>query len=229
MKKLAVLFFVSTLIVISNLSAQVRTILATDPLFYGVHYLEVMPASRAMAIAALKQYAAASRKDDGYASVDFFEQIGRPAHFIILEKWADQKSFDAHAMADSTKQLLNKISTVRLGLDQNSYRTFTVSESARPNDRMVAVVSHVDTAGTQADAPTVLRRLAEMSRKEKGNIRFDILQNAKRPNHFTVLEAWQSQDALDAHAIAAHTREFRDSIQAVLGSPLDERWFKLVN
>src|SRR5262245_6195444 len=123
MKKL-VLSFVSTLLLISNLTAQVRTILATDPLMYGVHYLEVMPASRSMAIADLKQYAAASRKDDGYASVDFFEQIGRPAHFVILEKWADQKSFDVHAMADSTKQLFSKVSTVRLGLDQNAYRTF---------------------------------------------------------------------------------------------------------
>jgi quinol monooxygenase YgiN len=229
MKQLVLFSFISALLLISNLGAQVRTILATDPLMYGVHYLEVTPASRGMAIAALKQYAAASRKDDGYTSVDFFEQIGRPAHFVILEKWTDQKSFDAHAMADSTKQLFSKISTVRLGLDQNAYRTFATSESARTNDRAVVVVSHVDTAGNQADAPTVLRRLAEMSRKEKGNVRFDILQNAKRPNHFTVLETWQSQDALEAHAIAAHTREYRDSIQTVLGSPLDERWFKLVD
>jgi quinol monooxygenase YgiN len=196
---------------------------------YGIHYLEVIPASRTMAIAALKQYRAASQKEDGYVAVDFFEQIGRSAHFVILEKWTDQKSFDAHAMADSSKQLLGKISTVRLGLDQNAYKTFAVSETARPNDKTVVVVSHVDTAGNQADAPAVLRRLAEMSRKEKGNIRFDVLQNAKRPNHFTVLETWQSQDALDAHAIAAHTREYRDTIQVVLGSPLDERLFKLVD
>jgi quinol monooxygenase YgiN len=77
------------------------------------------------------------------------------------------------------------------------------------------------------DAPTLLRRLAEGGRKESGNLRFDVLQNAKRLNHFTIVEVWQTQEALEAHAVAAPTREYRDTIQPVLGSPLDERLFKL--
>ena len=31
-----------------------------------------------------------------------------------------------------------------------------------------------------------------------------------RANHFTVVEAWQNQKALDDHAAAAHTRQYRD-------------------
>jgi quinol monooxygenase YgiN len=221
--------FATTLLFLSNLSAQTRTLLATDAVIYGVSYLEVPTASRAMAISALKQYGEASRKDNGYSSIDLLEQIGRPGHFVILEKWVDQKSFEAHAMAESTKQFMTRIDPVRLGLDQHAYRTFAVAAAPQANTRAIAVVSHVDTAGNQVDAPALLRRLAEMSRKEKGNMRFDVLQNATRPNHFTIVEIWETQGALDAHAVASHTREYRNTIQPVLGSPLDERLFKIVD
>jgi len=71
-------------------------------------------------------------------------------------------------------------------------------------------------------------RLAEASRNEKGNVRFDILQHAMRANHFTIVEAWQSQGALDAHAAASHTRQYRDTLQPMAGGPLDERLYKSV-
>ena len=130
-------------------------------------------------------------------------------------------------MADHTKQLVTKLDPVRLAFDQRPYRTFAVAAAPRANDRAVIVVSHVDTAGTQVDALALLRRLAETSRKEEGNVRFDVLQGATRPNHFAVVEIWQTQKAMDAHALATHTREYRSTIQPVLGSPLDERIFKL--
>ena len=70
----------------------------------------------------------------------------------------------------------------------------------------------MDIGGQGTNAPDLLRRLAEASRKEEGNLRFDVLQHAMRANHFTVLEAWQSQKALDAHAAAAHTKQYRDAL-----------------
>src|SRR5438132_523925 len=115
------------LISISSLSAQNRAVVATDPLVYGVYYLEVAPASRTIAVAALKQYGEASRNDEGYLSVDLFEQTARPGHFSILEKWADQKSFDAHTMGEPAKQLLTKLNPISLGFDQRPYRTFAVA------------------------------------------------------------------------------------------------------
>jgi quinol monooxygenase YgiN len=227
MHKMA-LVVLTFLLFVPNLAAQNRTLLATDPFTYGVSYVEVMPASRSAAVATLKQYAEASRKDAGYISCDVLEQIGRPNHFVILEKWADQKTFDAHGMAESTKQLLSKLNPIRLGLDQHAHRTVAVAASSTANARAITVVTHVDTAGNQVDAPALMRKLAEASRKEKGNMRFDVLQNATRLNHFTILETWQNQEAMDTHAVAAHTREYRDSIQSVLGSPMDERLFKIL-
>ena len=49
-----------------------------------------------------------------------------------------------------------------------------------------------------------------------------------RANHFTIVEAWQSQSALDAHAAAAHTKQYRDTLQPMSGGPLDERLYKAV-
>jgi len=213
------------------LAAQNRGPATTDPAFYAVSYVEVMPASRAAAVAALKQYRDLSRKDTGVVSVEIFEQSGRPAHFVVLEKWADQKAFDAHGMAEHTKQMLSKFDSFRLGsYDQRPYRTLSVGTApATPNDRALVLISHVDFAGPQFDAPALLRKMADDSRKTEGNVRFDVLQHAMRLNHFTIVEVWQSEKAHDAHAASSQTRQFRDTIAPALGSPLDERALKVVN
>ena len=93
--------------------------------------------------------------------------------------------------------------------------------------RTVYVISHVDVAPNTA-APMLLTRLAEASRKEAGNLRFDVLQHAMRANHFTVVEQWRSEAALDAHIAATHTRDYRDALQPLTGSPLDERVYRAI-
>jgi quinol monooxygenase YgiN len=85
----------------------------------------------------------------------------------------------------------------------------------------------VDVAPNPAVAP-MLTRLAEASRQEPGNLRFDVQQHMMRGNHFTVVETWRDQAALDAHVAAAHTKRYRDELQPLTGSPLDERVFKAV-
>ena len=201
-----------------------------DTAVYAVSYVEVMPSSKA-AVAALRQYRDTSRKDSGNSGLDLFEQIGRPGHFALVETWKDQPAFDAHGMAAHTKQFQETLQPLRLSdYDQRPYKTLTVG-SARPtvNGQAIFVVTHVDTTpGPQSDGPGLLRRLAEASRKEEGNLRFDVLQHAMRANHFTIVETWRNQQALDAHAVAAHTKQYREAFQPMSGSPLDERLYKAV-
>jgi quinol monooxygenase YgiN len=219
------------LLCLSNVAAQNRGPATTDPAVYAVSYVEVMPSSKAAAVAALKQYRDASRKDEGFLSLELFEQIGWQAHFAVLEKWADQKGFDAHQMAVHTKQLLMKLEPIRAGsYDQRPYRTLVIGPApGAANDRAIVVLTHVDIGGRDLDAPALLRRMVEDSRKDEGNLRLDVLQGATRPNHFTIVENWQSQKAFDAHAAAAHTRQFRDTVNPFLGSPMDQRVFKVVD
>ena len=89
------------------------------------------------------------------------------------------------------------------------------------------MLTHVDVGGP-GNAADLLRKLADASRKEEGNVRFDVLQHSMRANHFTVIEEWQTAKAADAHAAAAHTKEYRNSLAPMAGSPLDERLYKAV-
>jgi quinol monooxygenase YgiN len=86
----------------------------------------------------------------------------------------------------------------------------------------VYVITHVDVS-PNPQVPVLLQRMAEESRKDEGNLRFDVLQHTMRANHFTVIEAWRDRKALDAHVAAAHTKQYREELGPMLGSPLDER------
>jgi quinol monooxygenase YgiN len=213
------------------LAVRIDAQASADAALYAVSYVEVMPSARAAMAGALKQYRDASRKEDGYVRLDLLQQIGRPGHFAVVETWKDQKTFDAHGMAAPVKQFRDALQPIRLsGYDERPYKILTVaSASAAGNDQAIHVVAHVDTVGgPQVDAPGLLKRFAEASRKEQGCLRFDVLQNTTRLNHFTVVATWQNQKALDAHDAAPHTKQYRDVVQPMSGSPIDERVYKAV-
>jgi len=225
MQRLFNLLLLSSLIVAPRFTAQQSSDAAT----YTVSYVEVTPASRATTLTALKQYRDMSRKEPGFVRMEFFEQLDRPAHFVLIEAWSDSKAMDVHAAAAQAKETWSKLKPVRLSdVDQRPYKNLSIAPAGSTNANAVYVISHVDVGGPAAEAPALLQRLAESSRKEEGNLRFDVLLHTMRANHFTVIEAWKDRKAVDAHAAAAHTRTYRDALQPMLGSPLDERLFKSV-
>ena len=85
-----------------------------DSTAYSVAYVDIGPASRTAAITAIKQYRDASRKDDGFQRIEFFEQAGRPAHFCIIETWANNRDLDTHAASANAKDFRTKIDSMRL-------------------------------------------------------------------------------------------------------------------
>jgi len=70
--------------------------------------------------------------------------------------------------------------------------------------------------------------MAADSRKEPGSVRFDVLRDTSRSNHFAIVEVWQTRQAFDAHTAAAHLRAVREKLQPSLGSPYDERLYSAV-
>jgi quinol monooxygenase YgiN len=202
-----------------------------DSTFYAVSYVEVAASSRAAAVAAFKQYRVANQRlaGSGFVRLDTFEQIGRPGHFALVETWRDQKALDAR---DQTVQgqLFDALKGIRVsGYDQRPYKTLTVGPAPpATGNHAIVVVSHVDVT-PNPQVPVMLRRLADASRPEQGNLRFDVLQHTMRANHFTVIEAWRDQKAFDAHVGAAHTKQYRDELQPMTGSPLDERVYQVVD
>ena len=202
-----------------------------DTARYAVAYVEVASSGSAQARAAFTRYRDAVARESGVASLDVFEQIGRPGHFAVIEAWRDQAGFDAHQTAASLAALKDALQPIRIsGYDQRPYKTLTVAPARGAGGKnAVIVVSHVDIGGGgQVDVPAMLRRLAEASRAEPGCLRFDVTQHTARANHFTVVEVWEDQQALDRHAAAAHTKQYRDDVQPVSGSPLDARVYRRV-
>jgi len=198
---------------------------------YLVAYVDVLPASRTTMVAALKQYREATGREGGDTRVDTFEQVGRPGHFVVIERWKDQATLDAHRLTAHAKAFRDAMQPIRVsGYDERPYKVLSTAPAQSGSGRAVYVVSHVDIGGGggQADAPGMLRRLAEASRQEQGALRFDVLQHAMRANHFTVVEVWRDQSALDTHVAAPHTRGYRDTLQPISGSPVDERVFAAV-
>jgi quinol monooxygenase YgiN len=201
-----------------------------DATAYSVAYVDIALASRTAAITAMKQYRDTSRKDDGFQRIELFEQAGRPAHFCIVEIWANNRDLDTHTASAHARDFRTRIDSMRLSdYDQRPYKTLSVGAAHNDgNSRNTFVISHVDIGGQGTNAGDLLRKLAEASRKEEGNLRFDVLQHAMRANHFTVIEEWQTAKAVEKHASATHTKEYRNSLAPIAGSPLDERLYKLV-
>ncbi len=204
---------------------------ASRSAFYAVSYFETRASSATVAADALRKYRDASRKLPGFVRIDFFEQIGRPGHFAVFETWRDQPAFDARDAAIQ-KTLIAALEPIRVaGYDQRPYKTLTLgSGPATPDRQAVYVISHVDVAPNLPGPPPgpLLRTLAEASRKEPGNMRFDVVQHTMRANHYTVVEGWRNLQAFDAHVAAAHTKQYRDALQPMTGSPLDERVYKAI-
>jgi quinol monooxygenase YgiN len=195
---------------------------------YTVTYAEMLPTAGGTVVNGYRKYRDASRSEDGFVRFDLREQIGRPGLYTVVEAWRDQQAVDAHAAAAHTREYQEALRPLRVaGYDQRPYKPLTVAAPKAASRQSVHVLAHVD-IGTQAqfNAPAMLTKFAETSRAEPGNLQFDVLQHVMRANHFTVVEVWQDQKALDAHRAAAHTREYRDVLQPVTGSPLDERFYK---
>ena len=204
-----------------------------DAAIYAVSYVDILPSGRTAMVSALKRYRDASSRENGYVRFDLLEQLGRAGHFVVFEAWRDQAAFDAHHMGAAATQLERALAPLRVsGYDERPYKPLNVPPGASGvPGQAIHVVTHVDIGGgapALAGAPALLGELAETSRKERGAIRFDVLQHATRANHFTLHEIWDSEASLNAHLAAAHTRAYRDRVQPLSGSPVDERLFKAV-
>jgi quinol monooxygenase YgiN len=207
-----------------SMLAQSSTLESTR---YQVVYVSVGPSSVAAFRNSVDQYRETSRGELGFVGYELFEQLGRPGEFVMIETWRDQAAAEAHGTAASRKSFLVALDPLRVsGYDERPYKTFAVGPGqGTASAASVLVVTHVDVA-PPGDPTPLLRQLVADSRAEPGCLGFDVLQHAARANHFTIVEAWRDQQARDVHAAAAHTRRYRDALQPLIGSPLDERLMK---
>ncbi|MGA7489209.1 MAG: putative quinol monooxygenase [Xanthobacteraceae bacterium] len=203
---------------------------AGDPTVYAVTYIDVAQATRTSDADHLRQLAAASRKEPGVVRYEVFQRTAPSSQFVIIEGWKDQQSYDAHAASAHVKAFREQVDPHLVApIDERPYVALAVGakENATIPAGSFVSISHVDVIPPKKDdGVAVLKALAEPTRKDKGNLRYDVYQQKARPNHFTVVEVWVNLKAADEHEIAAHTKQFRRVLGAATGALYDQRWYK---
>ncbi len=98
------------------------------------------------------------------------------------------------------------------------------ANSAQAQDGAVYAVSYIDAVpASRAAVAAALQKLATASRKDDGNLRYEILQRGAPANQFAIVSIWKDQKAYDAHMAAAHTKDFREKQKPQLISLIDDR------
>jgi quinol monooxygenase YgiN len=198
---------------------------------YIVTYFDVAPPTAVQAATLARQYAEASRKENGNVGFEMLAELGRPNRLAILEAWRDKTAHEAHGAAASTTAFRDKLQPLLIsGTGARALSGFSVAApAAQPGPEAVFVLTHVDVPPPQKDQAIELQKaLAAAARKDDGNLWFDVLQQNDRPNHFTLFEGWRDRKALDASLTAAHTKDFRQKLNPLEGALYDERLYQAI-
>lgn len=62
------------------------------------------------------------------------------------------------------------------------------------------------------DVLTALHNVVDATRKEDGNISYDLHQNISNPLEYAILEVWKSQEAINLHNNSTHFEQFKSAI-----------------
>ena len=54
------------------------------------------------------------------------------------------------------------------------------------------------------EAIAIYTELVQLTREEQGCAQYTLVQSIEEPNHLTILEAWESKEALEAHSASEH-------------------------
>jgi len=197
---------------------------------YVVTYVEARPTARDEAAALLKSYRDASRSAAGNLRSVVVRSAVRPGQFVVVTAWKDKAVWDAHMAAAGTKEFREKLNALRNApADDRFHNSLSVGPMELASGAVYGV-THVDVIPPQKDnAIVALKALGDASRGATGNVRFEIVQQTNRPNHFTVFEVWRSREAFDANGMSAHQREFRDKLAGMAGALYDERLYEILN
>jgi quinol monooxygenase YgiN len=203
---------------------------APQPATYAVTYLEVMPSAKADALKLIKEVAEASRKEPGNLRYEVLQRTDRDNQFAILEAWNEPKALEAHAGGAAMTQFRDKLKPLRSGpYDERPSVPITANPGTKGTPGAFYVVTHVDVTPNFKD-PTIemLKKFAADASKEPASVRFEVLQQNNRANHFTVAEIWKDRPAIDSHIVTASTKEFREKLGPMSGALYDDRIYKSI-
>jgi quinol monooxygenase YgiN len=211
---------------------QIQGVTVVDGPTYTMTYVEVLPSAMTRAVAMLKDYRDASRKEPGVMFADIYQEDGQSHRFVLREIWQNRSAVESHAKGAAATNLEQKLKPIALGpIDMRIHQAFAVTPPKAANANDVVIISHIDVAGGNTqNLVNALGPLGEASRKEPGMVQFEILDEVPaHVNHFRTFEEWANLAAFEAHNRAPHTQTYRTIVQQWLGTPYDQRIYRLVN
>lgn len=82
--------------------------------------------------------------------------------------------------------------------------------------KIVAVI--VAKAAYQSELEKIFHTVVDETRKEPGNVSYDLHQDISNPLKYTILEVWKSQAAIDLHNESAHFKAFVAAVDGKIDS-----------
>jgi quinol monooxygenase YgiN len=195
---------------------------------YVVTYFDVDPAAVRKTSGLLRQFAAATRKEDGNVEFSAVREMGRPGRYAILEGWRDKAALEAHGAA--MKSLAGKLQPgFASPFDARQFLPLAAEGKPSGGETVGAiwVLTHIDVFPTHKDETAgLVKEQVDSSRKDSGVLRYDALVWDGHPNHFQLLEVWANRGAQRAHESTEHTKAFRAKLVPLEGAFYDERLYE---
>lgn len=192
---------------------------------YVITYVELKPTAANEGAGVLKSWREAQKKAQGNLRAEVVRSSTRPGQFVVVAAWQNKAAFDAHA--DAGKVFRDKLNDLRNAPADDRFHNALSVGKLEGASGAVHVVTHVDVIPPRReDAVAALKILGDATRAANGNVRYEVVQQTNRPNHFTVVETWRSKEAYDANSMSAHQREFRDKLAQMTGALYDERLYQ---
>src|SRR5437763_4769146 len=95
--------------------------------------------------------------------------------------------------------------------------------AARAQDDAAYMVTYLEVVpSAKGPAATLLKQLADASRKESGVMRFEVFQRTTPSNQFLILEVWKDKAAMEAHGSGAAAKIYREKMQPNALAPIDD-------
>jgi quinol monooxygenase YgiN len=199
---------------------------------YCVTYFEVTPSTITGAERLLRQLRAESRQAPRNLRFEVLQRRDRPNQFLIVEAWADSGAHDDNATSARVKHFRDALQPSLIsGYDERVHTGLVAGpvSSGGATQGAIYAVTHVDFIPPKKDEGiAALRELSAASLHDSGNLRFEVLQQASRPNHLTLVEIWNDQAAFEKHEVAAHTVLFRQSALPLSGALFDQRLYRVL-
>jgi quinol monooxygenase YgiN len=194
-----------------------------------VSYVDISSTKVDAAKALLTGYGGTCAREAGNKGAKVLQEIGRPDRFAVVEVWSDKEAIDRHTAAASTREFRETLMSLQVAPLDDRIGTALASgnlPSESPMER-VYVLTHVDIAPERsAEGLQILNEAGAASRRDEGNLTYEIIQQTSRPNHFTLIEVWSEMENLQAHAVASHSVAFRNQLQPIEGALYDERLYR---